>query len=378
MLNYVRDQPEDPQEFVGRIMELYAHPEMDSFDSLCLKDGTEIERYSSPQRLGDRIVGRVWSFRDVTSHRRVEQALRDSRDELEGRVQERTADLQSTNLALMDEKERQSKLIKQLAEAHSQLLQSDKMASIGQLAAGVAHEINNPVGYVNSNLKTLQGYVADLLHILSAYEQGEGEMADATRAEVLALKKKIDVAFVREDIEKLIAESMDGLQRIKRIVLDLKDFSHVGATEKQWANIERGLDSTLNVVWNELKYKAEVVKEYAGLPEVECVPSQINQVFMNLLMNAVQAIEVHGKITIRTGQEGDNVWVEIEDTGSGIDPQNLNRVFDAFFTTKPIGKGTGLGLSLSYSIVQKHGGKIELRSELGKGTTFKVVLPQKH
>jgi signal transduction histidine kinase len=158
-------------------------------------------------------------------------------------------------------------------------------------------------------------------------------------------------------------------------VLDLKDFSHVGESTKLWANIEQGMDSTLNVVWNELKYKTEVIKEYAGIPEIECIPTQINQVFMNLLMNAAQAIKERGRITIRTGQEGENVWVEVEDTGSGIDPKNLSRIFDPFFTTKPVGQGTGLGLSLSYNIVQKHGGRLEVRSEVGKGTAFKVVLP---
>ena len=172
-----------------------------------------------------------------------------------------------------------------------------------------------------------------------------------------------------------MTESIGGLQRVKRIVLDLKDFSHVGESTKLWANIEKGMDSTLNVVWNELKYKADVVKEYGGIPEIECIPTQINQVFMNLLMNAVQAIKEHGRIIIRTGQEGENVWVEVEDTGSGIESKILHRIFDPFFTTKPVGKGTGLGLSLSYSIVQQHGGHIEVRSEVGKGTTFRVVLP---
>jgi len=375
VLKYAVDQVTDRQAFLDKVLELYAHPELDSFDTFCLIHGTEIERYSIPQRLHDRIIGRVWSFRDVTEQRRAERSLRDSHDELEKKVRERTADLQSANTALLTEKIRQEELINQLAEAHSQLLQSEKMASIGQLAAGVAHEINNPVGYVNSNLTTLQDYVADLLKVLTAYEQNEHELTEATRMQLNKLKKQIDVAFMRDDIGKLMSESIGGLQRVKRIVLDLKDFSHVGESAKLWANIEQGMDSTLNVVWNELKYKAEVVKEYAGIPEIECIPTQINQVFMNLLMNAVQAIKDHGRITIRSGQESENVWVEVEDTGSGIEPKNLHRIFDPFFTTKPVGKGTGLGLSLSYSIVQKHGGRIEVRSEVGKGTVFRVILP---
>jgi signal transduction histidine kinase len=282
---------------------------------------------------------------------------------------QRTAQLE-TERALQEE------LIRKLAEAHSQLLQSEKMASIGQLAAGVAHEINNPVGFVNSNLGTLKRYIDDLLKTISAYEENEGEMSEKTRAVLDELKKQIDLVYLREDVGNLLSESMDGLQRVKHIVQNLKDFSHVGEQKKQLANLEQGLDSTLNVVWNELKYKADIVKEYGGIPEIECIPSQLNQVFMNLLMNAVQAIIEHGKITIRTGQEGDNVWVEIEDTGSGIKPEHLAHIFDPFFTTKPVGSGTGLGLSLSYGIVQKHGGKIEVKSEVGKGTVFRVVLPQ--
>jgi signal transduction histidine kinase len=376
MMNFVFHQLEDPKAFAGRVKELDQFPEQSSFDTLHFKDGTDIERYSFPQRLGEQIVGRVWSFRDITERLRAEQALLHSRDELEQKVQERTVDLQAANALLQAEKTSQAELIKQLATAHSQLLQSEKMASIGQLAAGVAHEINNPVAYVNSNLTVLQTYVADLLKMLSTYEQDEGELTTATQEKLAQLKQKIEVDFIRNDIDKLMSESIQGLQQVRRIVLDLKDFSHVGESEKMWANIERGLDSTLNVVWNELKYKAEVIKAYGNIPEIECIPSQINQVFMNLLMNAVQAIEEHGVITIRTGQEGDSIWLEVEDTGQGIEPQNMNRIFDPFFTTKPVGKGTGLGLSVSYNIVQKHGGKIELRSELGKGTAFKVTLPR--
>jgi signal transduction histidine kinase len=170
-------------------------------------------------------------------------------------------------------------------------------------------------------------------------------------------------------------ETKDGVARVAKIVQDLKDFSHVDEAEWQWADLHKGLDSTLNVVWNELKYKAEVVKEYGELPVVECLPFQINQVFMNLLVNAAHAIEERGTITLRTGTAGDEVWIEVADTGSGIPPENLGRIFDPFFTTKPVGKGTGLGLSLSYGIMQKHHGRIEVTSEPGRGTTFRIVLP---
>lgn len=279
------------------------------------------------------------------------------------------------NMTLETERTQQEELIKQLAEVHGQLLQSEKMASIGQLAAGVAHEINNPIGFVNANLGSLRRYVEDLFKVVSAYEAGESELQAQTRAAVSTLKQEIDLGFLREDVADLLTESMNGMQRVKRIVQDLMDFARVGESEKQWANLERGLDSTLNVVSNELKYKATVVKVYGNIPDVECIPSQLNQVFMNLLMNAVQAIEVHGTITVRTGRDGSKVWVEIQDTGCGIKPEHLDRIFDPFFTTKSVGKGSGLGLALSYGIVQKHGGEITVKSEVGVGSVFRVTLP---
>ena len=336
-----------------------------------------VEFWSHPIVLDGKTLGAVVAFIDITERKKAQYLL-------EQRVEERTAELSEANLHLsteIDERRRiegeQQLLIKKLETAHNQLLQSEKMAAIGQLAAGVAHEINNPVGFVNSNLGTLQRYVNDLLKLLAAYEQLEGALTDEVRGDLARLKQKIDAAYLREDVDKLLSESMDGLRRVKRIVQDLSDFSHAGASEKQWANLEQGLDSTLNVVWNELKYKAEVVKEYTGIPEVECIPSQLNQVFMNLLVNAAHAIDEHGRITLRTGQEGENVWVEVEDTGTGIKPEHMKRIFEPFFTTKPVGKGTGLGLSLSYGIVKKHGGRIEVRSELGKGSTFRIYLPLK-
>jgi signal transduction histidine kinase len=267
-------------------------------------------------------------------------------------------------------------LIKKLQEEQKHLLQSEKMASIGQLAAGVAHEINNPVGFVNSNLGTLQHYAEEMLTLLAAYGRVEGSLTEDALQEISRLKKEIDVAFLREDIGNLLSESLDGLQNVKRIVQDLRDFSRIDKSERLWANLETGLDSALDVVWNELKHKATVVKEYGNAPQIECFPSQLNQVFMNLLINAAHAIEDQGQITMRTGHDGENVWVEVEDTGKGIEPEHLGRIFEPFFTTKPVGKGTGLGLSLAYAIVNKHGGRLEVSSELGKGSIFRVLLPR--
>lgn len=266
-----------------------------------------------------------------------------------------------------------------LEEAQSHLMQSEKMASIGQLAAGVAHEINNPIGFVYSNLNTLEKYVQDSFNMIDLYEQAESAITDpAVHANLKAAKVKLDILFLKEDLRALMDESKDGITRVKQIVQNLKDFSHVDASD-EWRsfNLHHGINSTLNIVNNEIKYKAEVIKEFGELPEIECLPSQLNQVVMNLLVNAAHAIEQQGTITLRTGVQGDEVWLEVSDTGKGIAPEHLQKIFDPFFTTKPIGKGTGLGLSLSYGIIKKHHGRIEVSSEVGKGTTFKVWLPIK-
>ena len=272
----------------------------------------------------------------------------------------------------------QRQLNKRLEEAHNQLLQSEKMASIGQLAAGIAHELNNPIGFVHSNLGTLESYLRDVMEIIDAYDHSlavEGDLA-TRQAAIARLREERDFDYLRGDIVQLLSESKDGLARVRKIVQDLKTFSHVSEQEWQWADLHQGLDSTLNIVWNELKYKCQVVKEYGDLPKVHCLISQLNQVFMNLLVNASHAIESKGTITIRTRRQGDDaVCVEIADTGKGIAPEHLTRIFEPFFTTKPVGKGTGLGLSLSYGIINRHHGRIEVDSELGIGTTFRLILP---
>lgn len=280
---------------------------------------------------------------------------------------------------LLREKNEQKLLISKLEEAQNHLLQSEKMASIGQLAAGVAHEINNPIGYVYSNLGTLEKYVMDILSLLKLYEQVEITITDSEILSSLAdAKGKFDIAFLKEDLRELMAESKDGIVRVKNIVQNLKDFSHVDSNEvMQFYNLHKGLDSTLNIVNNEIKYKADLIKNYGVIPEVECLLPQINQVFMNLLVNAAHAIEERGTITISTGQQESEVWIKVSDTGKGIAPENIKKIFDPFFTTKPVGKGTGLGLSLSYSIINKHHGRIEVQSEVGKGTVFVVWLPIK-
>ncbi|WP_459924328.1 ATP-binding protein [Desulfatiferula olefinivorans] len=270
-------------------------------------------------------------------------------------------------------------------KAGEQLYQSEKMASVGQLAAGVAHEINNPTGFVSSNLKTLAGYQKDVNALLTRYRElkqtirGDANERSPSISEALELidrkEEELDIDYLMKDSEDLIGESLEGMERIKKIVMDLKDFAHPGEDTMKEADINACLDSTLNVIWNEIKYSAQVKKHYGNLPLVPCFPQQLNQVFMNMIINASQAIEGEGVITLTTDHDASGITVRIKDTGKGIPKENLSRIFDPFFTTKEVGKGTGLGMNVAYNIVKKHRGTIDVVSEVGKGTEFTVHLP---
>jgi len=283
--------------------------------------------------------------------------------------------------------ERIIQLEKRQKEIQLQILQSEKMASIGQLAAGVAHEINNPTGFVSSNLKTLSDYQNDITKLIQQYRKLITDLRDIIAKgdfhssiikqveQISALETEIDVDFILDDIKDLIKDCKEGTERIKKIVLDLKDFAHPGEDKIQTTDINKGIESTLNVVWNELKYKAAVAKDYGDLPRVQCYPQQLNQVFMNILVNAAQAIKKRGEIRVSTRSDNGYVEIKISDTGSGIPKENLPKIFDPFFTTKKVGKGTGLGLNVAYNIIKKHKGTIDVESELGKGTAFTIRIP---
>jgi len=317
---------------------------------------------STPLIQNGEVTGVIESIRDISKRKKVEEALRKSHDELE-------------------------QTLRKLKETQTQMLQSEKMASIGQLAAGVAHEINNPTGFVSSNLKTLSDYQDDISTLIEQYRRLATDLKEtmATAEYPVAiseqlgrigdLEAEVDIDFVLNDISDLVKESQEGTERIKKIVLDLKDFAHPGEDKPKFADINKSLDSTLNVVWNELKYKTTVTKDYGNLPEVRCYPQQLNQVFVNLLVNAAQAIEKQGEIKIATRANDGYVQIKISDTGSGIPKENLSKIFDPFFTTKEVGKGTGLGLNVAYNIIKKHKGTIDVESTAGKGTTFTIRIP---
>lgn len=266
----------------------------------------------------------------------------------------------------------------ELKEAQLQIFQQEKMASIGQLAAGVAHEINNPMGFISSNLTTLQKYVERLAEFISAGDQMLQACSCGAGTDRLAeLRKRLKIDHIMGDAHQLILESQDGAGRVRRIVQDLKNFSRVDQIEKELVNLNEALETTINIAWNEIKYVADLKRDFGDIPEILCFPQQLNQVFLNLLVNAGQAIEgtQGGSITIRTWCEADDVFVSLADTGCGIPIEIQQRIFEPFFTTKEVGKGTGLGLSISYDIIRKHGGEISVKSETGRGTTFTVRLP---
>lgn len=287
----------------------------------------------------------------------------------------RQLELAQLNELLEAEKSAQARLIARLEEAQAQLLQSEKMAAIGQLAAGVAHEINNPIGFVSCNVNSLRRYLTDLFALIDAYEHACDEGHAQAHPELAVLRDKTDYNFLRQDIDDLLAESADGLDRVNRIVKDLREFSHVDSCEWQLADLHKGLDSTLNVIWNEIKFKAQVIKYYGDIEPIECMGSQINQVFLNLIINASHAVGANGEIIISSGREGDGVFIDVADNGHGIPADIQNRIFEPFFTTKPVGMGSGLGLSLSYNIIVKHHGKLTVESEPGRGSCFRVWLP---
>lgn len=334
-----------------------------------------VEEVSLLEDLAADLAFGITALRTRIKHRKAEESLHQLNEDLERRVRERTQELARSNNELQ-------KAYDDLKIAQSSILQQEKMASIGQLAAGVAHEINNPMGFILSNLSTLDKYTKRLLDYQDAQEAMITQLTArygveaGTLDELKKLKSTLKVGAVRDDISDLLEESIEGGERVKEIVKNLKSFARVDDNEERKpADLNQCLETTLNIVWNELKYNCTVVKNYGDIPLIVGNQGQLNQVFMNLLVNAAHSIVTKGEIRIATHHDNGFVLVSIEDTGCGIPADKISRIFEPFFTTKEVGKGTGLGLSIAYDIIKNHQGEISVASKVGEGTRFCVRLP---
>lgn len=263
----------------------------------------------------------------------------------------------------------------EIKNTQSTLIQSAKMISLGQIVAGVAHELNNPVAFIYSNMHHLSGYIQKISQMVAEYEKMKGLLPESERNKIEKLEKTLDIHFILSDMSELTRSCLDGANRTKEIVTGLRTFSRLDESVFKETDLQLGIESTLRLLKTEMKDGIRLVREFQPIPPVMCSSSQINQVFMNLLANAIQAIKAPGTIWVRTRRVGDNVEVEIEDSGHGMDEITLGRIFDPFFTTKTVGEGTGLGLSIAYGLIQKHQGNIVVSSRVGKGTKFVIILP---
>ena len=297
--------------------------------------------------------------------------------ELEERVEHRTAQIQRKSQEL-------EKAYNKLEKAKDQLVQSEKMASVGQLAAGVAHEINNPIGFVSSNIATLNDYLKNYKAIIARFETfidipTKSPEYEKAKEQLKADLEQENIEEMNTDVDEMIHDSIDGIGRVTTIIKSLKTFSHVDQAQIQDTDLNQCLEATLKIVHNELKYKCDVVTQLEPLPLLHCNAGQLNQVFMNLLVNAGHAIEGEkGTVTVRSKATKKAIIISVSDTGKGIPKENLHKLFDPFFTTKPVGQGTGLGLSISHGIISDHKGHIDVESTIGQGTTFTLTLPLKN
>ena len=383
----VDDEPE-----IRNMVQLFL--EEDGYDSITAEDGEQgleifkksqplivITDIRMPRLLGTEVLKRIKESKPetevivITGHGEMKLAIQALQDDASDFIQKPFGyDVLSVAVKRAHDK---IKVREALAQAQLQVLQTEKMASLGQLAAGIAHEVNNPVGFVSSNLGTLKRYSENIERFFNELKSGfsqNGKFRDA----LLLLDdtvRKLKIEFILNDMNSVIDESLEGTSRVKRIVQDLKDFSHIDTKKLVSFDLNDGIESTLNILRNELKHKAELNKELGDIPHIICFPQQLNQVIMNLVMNGIQAIEGFGIITICTFEEDNGVSLQISDNGCGMPKEIVSRVFDPFFTTKDVGQGTGLGLHIVYGIVNRHGGSIKIDSSQGVGTTFTVNLP---
>ena len=316
---------------------------------------------------GGEVLAVLESYRDVTDEARIHDKYKvfldkekRAKEELERQVQERTKELRQAN--------------EELKRAESQLVHSEKMSSLGAMVAGIAHELNNPINFIYGNTDSLEEYVEDLQGAFKKLSEVMNT-ADGGLAKLEGIRKEFDLDFIWDDLPKIVRSIRTGSERSADIIQGLRTFSRLDEAQLKSTDLHADIDTTLVLLHNKYKDHITVEKEYGDLPAVTCFSGQLNQVFMNLLHNAIQAIEGEGKIWIRTWIEGENVKIEIRDSGKGMSEDVKAKIFDPFFTTKDVGEGTGLGLSISYGVIEKHQGQISVSSEIGKGTTFAITLP---
>lgn len=300
----------------------------------------------------------------VETYNLMAENLQSLYTDLENKVKDRTKELESAN--------------SELKSTQSMMVHSEKMRSLGQLVAGITHEINNPVNFIHGNLTHLKNYSKALIGLIENYEAIEPELGDEKRQELAKIKEDIELDFIKEDLPDLIKSCQEGTERTKNIILDLKNFSRLDEMVVNNIDLKKEIDTTLNILRNKIKNKIEIVKEYEdGIPQIEGYGGQLNQVFMNILDNACYAVKDKGRIYIRLKKGEKCVIIEFEDTGTGMSQEQLAKIFEPFYTTKPVGEGTGLGMSISYKVIQQHKGKISVKSESDKGTIFTIELPLK-
>jgi signal transduction histidine kinase len=300
--------------------------------------------------------------------------LADMNVNLEKLVEQRTEQLKKTYVDLQQTHSELKQTHGELQRTQAQLVQSEKMASLGQLVAGIAHELNNPISFIYGNMDHLESYVQEMKTLITTFTN-LNFLSPEEKKQVDEMVQNADLDFVLQDLDKLIKSCRNGAERTKNIVTSLRNFSRLDEAEYKKADIHEGLDSTLDILTSYYKNRITVHKDYGPLPKIPCFASQLNQVFMNLLANASQAIEGKGDLWIKTSIKDKKALISIKDSGKGVSEENIKKLFTPFFTTKPVGQGTGLGLSVSYGIIQKHNGRIEVESKVGVGTTFTIELP---
>jgi signal transduction histidine kinase len=311
-----------------------------------------------------KFVGRI--VRDITGIRRAQDEINRQSEELK-----------SINENLEEQKKQLEQTLNQLKKAQAQLVESEKMVSLGILTAGIAHEINNPVNYINTGLEGLKISLSDYMKVFKLYEQINQTNVINKLAQIEKHKKQIDFRDIQKSIDLLLKNMLTGVNRITEIVKSLRSFARTEDNELKETNIHEIVDSVLVMLHNQYKNNIEIIKNYGNLPQISCFPGRLSQVFMNIISNAIQAIPGKGTIQITTHYYAkvQSISISIKDSGKGISPDNIPNVFEPFFTTKEVGKGTGLGLSISYNIIQRHKGEIKVNSELNKGTEFIITLP---